>query len=347
MSAAPQGGTTRRGVLRGGVLAAASLLARPALAQERTPLTVAAYGGVFEKALREVAIPAFEAANPYSVTLVVSDDSNIIPKLLTARGRAPFDVITVNDDAATLLRAHGLLAPDQSAKLPGLAQAYPSMRPPNTVVYGTTIYEYDLVFRTAAFPTPPTSWQDLWRPGITVGVPAVGQSYGMTFLYIAALLNGGSATDLDPGFAAIKRLGKYKIYNNVGQGFTLFQQGEIDAALYYAHRGQQLITLGFPVARTRPKEGVYAQRTGTQIPKGAANMAGALAWVEFSLSAPYQAAFVPEFYSPANRTVPIPEAQTSSFITGDAAVAALRDPPWEALLPQRDAVLDRWRRELG
>jgi putative spermidine/putrescine transport system substrate-binding protein len=326
---------------------AATLLARPALAQQRTPLTVAAYGGVFEKALREHVIPRFEAENPYDVTLVVTDDSNIIPRLLTARGRAPWDVITVNDDAATLLKARGLLAPDQSAELPELDQAYPSMRPPRTVIYGTTIYEYDLVYRTAAFPTPPTSWQDLWRPGLTVGVPYVGQSYGMTFLYIAALLNGGDGSNLDPGFAAIKRLGNAKIYNNVGQGLTLFQQGEIDAALYYAHRGQQLIGLGFPVARVKPKEGVYAQRTGTQIPKGAGNPAGALAWVRASLSAPYQAAFVPEFYSPANQTVLIPPAQAASFISGAAEVAQLRDPPWDVLLPQRDAVLDRWRREMG
>ena len=333
----------RRTALAGG----AALLASPLRAQERTPLTVAAYGGVYEKILREQVIPAFEAAHPYSVTLVVTDDSNIIPRMLTARGRAPYDVITVNDDAATLLQARGLLAPDQSAKLPELAETYTSMKPPQTVVYGGTIYEYDLVYRTAAFPTAPTSWQDLWKPGITVGMPYVGQSYGMTFLYIAALLNGGNAANLGPGFDAIKRLGKYKIYNNVGQGLTLFQQGEIDAALYYAHRGQQLITLGFPVARTRPKEGVYAQRTGTQIPKGTSNMPGALAWVAFSLSAAYQAPLVAEFYSPANTTVPIPPALAANFITGEVEVAALRDPPWADLLPQRDEVLDRWRREMG
>ena len=332
---------------RTALAAAAAMLAGPLRAQERTPLTVAAYGGVYEKILRSQVIPAFEAANPYTVTLVVTDDSNILPRMLTSRGRSPYDVITVNDDAATLLQARGLLAPDQSAHLPELAQTYASMKPPRTVVYGGTIYEYDLVYRTAAFPTAPTSWQDLWKPGITVGVPYVGQSYGMTFLYIAALLNGGSAADLGPGFEAIKRLGKVKIYNNVGHGLTLFQQGEIDAALYYAHRGQQLISLGFPVARTRPKEGVYAQRTGTQIPKGASNMAGALAWVAFSLSPAYQGPLVAEFYSPANTTVPIPPAVAASFITGEADVAALRDPPWTELLPQRDDVLDRWRREMG
>lgn len=338
---------TRRAALAGGSVLMASLLSRHATAQERTPLLVAAYGGVYEKILRDQVIPAFEARHPYAVTLAVSDDSTILPRMLTARGRAPFDVITVNNDAATLLAARDLLAPDQSAQLPSLANTYDSMKPPRTVIYGGTIYQYDFVYRTAAFPVPPASWQDLWRPGITVGVPNVMQSYGMTFLYIAALLNGGSATNLDPGFAAIKRLGRIKIYNNVGQGLTLFQQGEIDAALYYGHRGQQLISMGLPVSRTRPREGVYAQRTGTQIPRGTTNLPGALAWVDFSLSPAYQGPLVEQFYSPANRTVPIPPALRDNFVTGEEAVASLQDPPWGALLPQRDSVLDRWRREMG
>ena len=79
----------------------------------------------------------------------------------------------------------------------------------------------------------------MWAPGVVAGVPHISQSYGLTFLYVAALLNGGSATNLDPGFAAIKRLKNFKIYKNVSQGLSLFQQKEIDAALYYGHRGQR------------------------------------------------------------------------------------------------------------
>ncbi len=329
------------------VLGTAAVLARPAVAQVRDRLTVMTYGGGFESAMREGVIPAFEAAHPYAVTLAVSDDTALVPRLVAARGRPPFDVFSCNDDAGILLRGAGLLAPDQSANLPELADTYDSMKPPCTVIYGTTVYRYDLVYRTAAFPVAPGSWQDLWRPGLTVGVPAISQSYGLTFLYLAALLNGGDAGNLDPGFAAIRRLGRFKVYKNVSQGLTMFQQGEIDAALYYAHRGQQLIDAGLPVARTVPKEGGFAQRTGMQIPRGAANMAGAVAWVRTGLSVPYQAALAEQFYSPANRTVPIPASLEGKLIAGDATVAALRDPPWEQLLPQRDAILDRWTREFG
>ena len=336
-------GTTRRIVLGAGLAA----LATPALAQARTPLTVMVYGGGYEKAIREKVVPEFEAANPYAVTVVVADDTLLVPRLVSARTRSPFDAICCNEDAAILLRANGLLAADQSAHMPELADTYESMKPPRTVIYGNTVYRYDFVYRTTAFAAAPTSWQDLWKPGITVGVPAVSQAYGMTFLYIAALLNGGSATNLEPGFAAIRRLGKVKIYKNVSQGLTLFQQGEIDAALYYAHRGQQLIDSGLPLARVQPKEGAYAQRTGTQIPKGTTNMAGAIAWVRTSLSPLYQGALLDQLYSPSNRKVPIPAGQENKYISGDAVVAALLDPPWAELLPQKDAVLDRWTRELG
>ncbi|MBK1842090.1 extracellular solute-binding protein [Azospirillum sp. YIM B02556] len=352
MSSLPRGevlaSTTRRNVLVGAASAAAyAVLGKPALAQERPTVTVTTYGGIFEKTIRERVIPDFEAKHPFKVNLVVSDDGDVLAKLVVARGRPPFDAVMIDHETAIMMNEADLLAPDQSAKLPRVAEAYKSMVPPACAVYGMTIYKFDLVYRTTAFQTPPTSWNDLWRPNLTIGVPYVGQPYGMTFLYLAALLNGGSASNLDPGFAAIKRLSRFKIYSNVGQGLTLFQQGEIDAAFYYAHRGQQMIAMGLPVARAQPREGVYAQRTGVQIAKGARNMAGALAWVDFCLSPSVQGPLAEQFYSPANKTVPIPADKAQYFVTGDEAVAQLIDPPWTELLPQRDALIEQWRKEIG
>ncbi|MBS7740957.1 MULTISPECIES: extracellular solute-binding protein [unclassified Chelatococcus] len=339
---------TRRAALLGGSgLVASAALPQAPKAQEQAPITVTCYGGAFEKTVREKIIPRFEAEHPYKIRLVVTDDADIVAKLVVARGKPPFDAIMINHETAIMLNEAGLLLGDQSSKLSHAGEIYESMMPPKCEVYGTTIYKFDLVYRKVAFESPPTSWRDLWRPGLAVGVPYVGQPYGLTFLYLAAVLNGGSATNLNPGFAAIRRLPKFKIYNNVGQGLQLFQQQEIDAAFYYAHRGEQLIALGLPVARAQPHEGVYAQRTGTQIPKGTRNLAGALAWTDFTLSAGYQAPLVEQFYSPANKTVAIPADKTANFTFGDEAVAQLLDPPWHDLMPQRDALLDQWRKEIG
>ena len=326
---------------------AASALAAPAIGQGRRPLLVEAYGGVYEKTLRDEVIPEFEKKHPFNVTLVVGDDSTIIPKVVAARNRPSFDVLSINNDGAILLQSMGLLLPDQSAKLKNIGLIYDSMKPPQAAIYGVTIYEYALVYNTRKLPVAPTSWRDLWRMDATIGVPHVAQSYGVTFLYLAALLNGGSATNLGPGFDAIKALRRFKVYKNVGQGLTMFQQGEIDAALYYGHRGQQMIDMGFPIARVNPVEGVWGQRTGVQIPKTTTNLEGALAWVDTALGAPYQAALAQQMYSPANRDVTLPPELAAKHIMGAERVAQVKEAPWAELLPQRDELLDRWTREIG
>ena len=322
-------------------------LATPAFGQSRKPLLVEAFGGVYESTLREKVIPDFEKQHGYAVTLVVGDDPTVIPKIVAARNRPTYDVVALNNDSAILLQTQGLFAPDQSAKLGNIGRVYGSMKPPATALYGMIIYEYALVYNTKKLAAAPRSWMDLWTTDATVGVPHIGQSYGMTFLYLAALLHGGSATNLGPGFEAIRKLRRYKVYKNVGQGLTMFQQGEIEVALYYGHRAQQMIDLGFPIARVRPQEGVWGQRTGMQIPRTTTNLEGAVAWVDTTLGVAYQTAFAELMYSPTNRDVVLPEALAAKHIMGEARVAAVQEPPWAELLPQRDALLDRWSREIG
>jgi putative spermidine/putrescine transport system substrate-binding protein len=340
--------TTRRGALLGGLAAGVvPVLARPAIGQGRPTLRIQSLGGLVEQTLREAVVPDFQKQHGIDVTLIVEDDVTILPKLQVARSRAPYDVCMLDNDTAILGDGMGVWAPDQSSKMSNIGDIYANCKPPATSNYGSIVYEYALVYNTDKFKTPPSSWNDLWAPGVVAGVPHISQSYGLTFLYVAALLNGGSATNLDPGFAAIKRLKNFKIYKNVSQGLSLFQQKEIDAALYYGHRGQQMIEAGLPVAKTIPKEGSWGQHTGTQIPKLTGNLEGAVAWVDNTLSVPYQTAFAKNLYSPTNRKCTFAADQANRLVLGEARVMAIREAPWAQLLPQRDALLDRWNREFG
>jgi putative spermidine/putrescine transport system substrate-binding protein len=339
---------TRRDLLVMGLAAsAAPALPRGASAQPRPTLRVQCIGGLVEKTIRESVIPDFEREHGTDIQLIVEDDVTILPKLQIARGRAPYDVCMMDNDKAILGAEMGVWAPDQSAKLKNIGAIYESCKPPATANYGTMIYEYALVYNTEKLKTPPASWQDLWTPGLVAAVPHVSQAYGLTFLYIAAILNGGSATDLEPGFAAIKRLGKFRIYKSVSEGLALFQQKEADAGLFYGHRGQQMIDAGFPIAKTVPKEGTWGQRTGVQIPKGTANLDGAVAWVDTMLSAPVQAAFAKSLYSPTNRDTTVPPDLEKRLVFGAQHVNAIREAPWKDILPQRDVILDRWTKEFG
>lgn len=333
---------SRRRLLATGVAA----LPAPALAQARPRLTVQCYGGLFEKTLREQVIPEFERAHATEVVLAVEDDVTILPKLRAARTRAPWDVCYCDNDIAVLGAQLGVWAADQSAAMPNAARIYANCMPPATANYGNVVFEYALVHNTRRLPTA-DSWLVLWNPEIVPGVPHITQSYGLTFLYIAALLHGGSAKDLDPGFAAIKALKKFRVYKNLSEGLQLFQQGEIDAALFYDHRAQQMIDMGLPFAKTRPKEGSWGQHTGCQIPRAAANPEGARAWVNTSLGVAYQAAFAKNLYGPTNHDVVVEPALAARLVYGAARVEAIREAPWGELLPQRDALLERWTREIG
>jgi putative spermidine/putrescine transport system substrate-binding protein len=334
---------TRRTLLIAG---AAAGLARPTAAQTRPTLRVQCIGGPIEKTIREDVIPKFQEEHGTDISLIVEDDVTILPKLEVARSRAPYDICMMDNDKAVLGAEAGLWAPDQSAKLKNFPAIYASCKPPATANYATIIFEYALVYNPAKFATAPTSWQDIWTAGLVPAVPHVSQGYGLTFLYIAALLNGGSGANLDPGFAAIKRLGNFKIYKSVTQGLQLFQQKEADIGLFYSHRAQQMIEAGMPVAKTVPKEGTWGQRTGLQIPKLTANLDGAVAWLDTMLSVPVQTAFAKSLYSPTNRDCTFPPDQEKRLILGDR-VEQIREIPWADILPQRDAILDRWTREFG
>jgi len=108
-----------------------------------------------------------------------------------------------------------------------------------------------------------------------------------------------------------------------------------------------MIEAGLPVAKTVPKEGLWGQRTGTQIPRLTANLDGAVAWVDNTLSVPYQTAFAVNLYSPTNSKFVAAPGQEKRLILGAARVNSIREAPWAELLPQRDAILDRWNREFG
>ena len=335
-------GIGRRSVLGAGLAA----LAMPALAQQRS-FVVASFGGLFERTLREKVIPEFEKQHGVRVLLELGTGSTFIPKMIASPRRSPYDVVSLNDDEAILGASIGLWAPDQSAKLGNLPQIYEALRPSAELpLYASVIYEFPLIYNPDKL-AKPTSWKDLWTPGLVVGIPHISNSYGLTFLYITALLNGGDAANLAPAFPALKRLPDAKIFRGVTQGHSMFQRGEIDAGLFYGHRAQQLIDSGVKLAKARPKEGVWGQRTGVQIPRTAQQMELSAAWADMTLGAPYQALFAELLYSPTNKTVAMPPDLAAKHVTGEAEIAALRFPPWKQINPQRDELLTLWAKELG
>ncbi|MET4806125.1 extracellular solute-binding protein [Limibacillus sp. MBR-115] len=330
----------------GGTLgvSALPLISKPVFAQAKTKLQFQCFGGAYEEILRQDIIPEFEAAHNIEVVFTVEDDVQMLPKLIAARDRPVYDVVTLDNPIA--FQGKDLWLDNMTSKMPNAKDVYSSSLPPETANYGAIVYQYALVHDKSKLPNV-ESWMDLWTNDIVVGVPHISQAYGMTFLYIAAMLHGGSATDLKPGIEAIKSLKKFKVYKNVSEGRSLFQQQEVDAALFYSHRGQQLIDSGLNLGRATPKEGLWGQRTGFQIPKTCQNVDGAIAWVNNALSASYQSKFLKGLYSPTNSKVEAPADLEEKLLMGADTVNSIRELDWGTVLPQKDELVDLWVREIG
>jgi putative spermidine/putrescine transport system substrate-binding protein len=338
---------SRRGILATGASAAfVHVLPCPAISQGKRPLVVQNSGGLFGDLLREN-VSEFEKRTGFEVRVVDENDDTILSKLVATRGQSPYDVVSVDSNTAIYAEGMGAWAPDQSSKMSNLGAIYKSCKPPATVNFCQMIAPYQLIYNVNGKLKNPTSWRDLWNDDLIVGVPHPALGYGMSFLYIAAMLNGGSETNLGPGFDAIKRLKKIKIFKNSAQALTLFQQSEIDAGLFFVHRAQILIDQGMPLARMVPKEGTWGQRTGCQIPKLTSNLEGAIAWIDTTLSVPFQAVYAKSLYSPTNRNVVVPPQLAAKLTYGEQNVDSVKEIDWKVIFPQRDAILQRWSHEFG
>lgn len=137
-----------------------------------------------------------------------------------------------------------------------------------------------------------------------------------------------------------------KIFKGVTQGYTMFQQGEVDAGLLHSNRARQLKDAGVDIAWITPEEGVWGQRTGTQLPKNSLDPELGLAWIDYSLGLAAEGAFADSLYTPTNRKVEMAPELAAKHIPPDR-IDKIRFVPWQDINPQRNDLLRRWTEEFA
>jgi putative spermidine/putrescine transport system substrate-binding protein len=338
---------TRRSFVQGsGLLAAMPLLPGSGFAQGARTMTAGTWGG-HDQFLRPF-IADFESKQNATVRVELGVGATFISKLIASPNRSPYDVVGLYEDEAILGASAELWAPDQSAHLKNFKAQYDTTKPPALPFYPTFATEFPVVYNPTKMKAP-ESYHDLWtQPNITVGVPNIQNSYGLIFLYISALINGGSADNLGPGFEAIRKLPKFKIFRGVVDGFSMFQRGEIDAGIFHSHRGRQLQDQGVSVRSARPKEGVWGLIAGYQMPKRAQNVELARGFLDMMMSNELQTNFADNFFGPTNRDVALSDelVEKRGIIYGARNVTALKSVPWDRINPQRDKLIERWNKEI-
>ena len=285
-----------------------SLLPRGAFAAEE--LVAATFGGSWASVQKQVLAPYFTKQTGASVSQAPMLATEQIAKLTAAKGnQPPFDVAMLDEGPALEAIDAGLIAPYDPAKSPSYADLLPAFKG----AYGPaiTMQAIGIAYNPKTVKTPPTSWDDLWRPEYKgrVGITSLASTLGLAFLLDVNRLAGGSETNMEPGFAKLKTLlpNLAAVSANFGAHGALFQQGEIDIGVQNFNFAEDLKAKGVPIEFVKVSSGTPGWKTTMHVVKGAAKVDLAHAYIDAQISAGIQAEMVkaPWNVVPTNGKVPL------------------------------------------
>lgn len=338
---------SRRSLLAGSsALSVALFLPRPASAATTIVSTI--FGGKFEEVYRATIVEPFRKKFGHDVTLKLGSGSEWLTTAMVSKSAPEIDVLwlafpesikAINEDLAIELLP---------AELPNLTDVEPIWY--DTYKHkgvGLDYASFGLAYRTDRISTPPTSWADLWKPEFKgrLAIPDLTTSGGYETLVMAARLNGGGETNIEPGFEAMKRLrpNVRKFYKSNPEAAQLFERNEVNIGAWFDGRTWGLADGGMPIKFAVPKEGATVGMVSYHIAKNTPKMEACKQFVNFAISVEAQEGFCNGMqYGPVNRKAKL------------VPPASERVPPlsklvmldWFKIEPQMASWLDRWNREI-
>lgn len=236
-------------------------------------LNINSFGGSFQSAVEKTVVKPFESKYGATVNVTTALSSDALTQLKASnKGTPALDVAYM--DLAPIYQAisSGLLQKFDRSKLPALSDMYSLAVDKNGYWIAELVAMTGIAYNTDKIKTPPTSWQDLWNPEYSghVAISDISGTCGYQFLVEAAKLNGGSETNIDPGFTALKKLKPHlaSIYKTPDEAVQLLTSGEAWLGVAYSDRTSAAKASGAPIAFAQPKEGAIAVLSCMTIPAG-------------------------------------------------------------------------------
>ena len=342
--------TRREFLVAGAAVGTVALLPARALAQEKQ-LVAATFPGTWNEAHREILAPAFRKRAKATVTQSIILAHDQVSRLTAAKGsRAPFDVAIFDSPQVLDAVKEGLIVEYPAAKSPHFKELLPQYRDKWGPVISMQVI--GIGYNPKRIKTPPKSWDELFDPKYKgrVGLTALNSQLGIAFLAELNRINGGSETDFEPAFKALKKLlpNVGAIGANLGAYATLWQQEQIDIAPYNFNFVATLSGKGVPVALSIPTTGAVGWHTSLHLVAKAAEPDLAVQYIDTHLDPVVQAEMMKAPFNviPTNAKVKLEGAITQSIGKTHAELAKIRGFDWSKLNPQRGALIDRFNREI-
>jgi putative spermidine/putrescine transport system substrate-binding protein len=225
---------------------AMAAIARRSRAENRT-VTLVTWGGSVQAMLeRDGFAQKFTDATGFRVVLVPkSTGPEIVATAMAQRARPQVDVVMTDLLPWIAAADQGLFEPLEPNSLPNLGQLYESGKlidPKTGALRGIAPIAdiFALIYNKELFAqkgwAPPTSWQDLERPELKgqLLIPPGTATYGLYALILQARAHGGSEANIEPGFAAMKRIapGVFDWSDTIAKISQFLQDGSGAVAFY-------------------------------------------------------------------------------------------------------------------
>lgn len=327
-----------------GLALCAWLAAAVAHAAPSQPLTLMTWGGVWQKTFQELAAD-YKAQTGQEVRIVAQSSADAgLARLIAQKARPEIDLWTPNMVNYSRAVPAGVLAPIARLGLDKAPDVPSDLKLSHAI--GAWISQRGIFYRKDLVPFAPKKWEDLWDERFKGKLAAPSATFDPGYFpLMAAVINGGSIQNIDPGFVALARL-KPNIatfFTNNVQSIRLLEAGEVAAVAWgvlpnvisYLGRDSKY---GFVI----PAPGFHAE-TPIAVVAGSPNTDAAAAFIKYILTPGPQAKLATALGSaPANEKVPV----------SDVIKATGFDPKksyhvdYGALAEKLGSVMDRYDREI-
>ncbi len=338
---------TRRGLLAGATLSLGFGIAGASQAQAKT-LVSTIFGGKFEEEYRKAIVTPFAKKEGIQVALKYGDASEWLTSALVNRDNPEIDLLWMAYPQSVQAITDDLCQELKVEEIPNIKDVEP-------VWYegfkrrgvGLDYASFGIGYRTDLVKTEPTAWLDLWKPEYRgkIALPDITASGGYETLVMSAIAHGGSESDIEPGFTALKALrpSVRKFYKSNPEATQMLQRGEVAVVAWFDGRTWGLADTGVKARWIVPKEGAPAAMVSYHIPNKTRDPELCKRFIDFAISREAQEGFCNAMqYGPVNRT---------AVLTGKAKervppLSSLKIVDWFAVVPHLGDWLDRWNREV-
>ncbi|MDX3927818.1 MAG: substrate-binding domain-containing protein [Shinella sp.] len=344
---------TRRHFIGGSAAVGAGLITggMPRFANAQAgEITVTAFGGVWEEAVRTCFAAPFEAKTKAKANVSLGGPPQWLAQVEAESANPPVDVLIMTPDLALTAAKADLVDDFTVEKLPNLAKIPQELT--DSVMGKGTIFDYGvggITFHKERVENAPKSFAefvDRVADGeFVASVPSI--SYAVTpIMLIWAMANalGGGVNNVDPFFDAMAKMKDNLVFwAGPNDFFNHLSSGEAELGIYFDGRTWNHYDSGATwIDFLNPEEGGALNGVAVQKPKNA----DPLAWdyINEVLDAENQTKFADIMNYGVTNTDVVYSEKLKPRITPWQKTAF---PPYEQIAEVRNEWVDRWNREIG